>query len=275
MLCDDVGFNTIPVTQSSLAKPPSRSRPFDPPLSRINFENNNLASLALLFHLFFDSSLRLIFSLSTSTSASDALRFLLSSVFPLGNGPDVWRNTRNPIASRRIVDTSSFFPSYLWNARKREKRMKERSIKKEKERCEILADSLQVLGEQGVSTRMHRIVPCVLERPHFARTSYVWEWSIHNDENLFPKLLWGKIFRDIFLNLHILLPCCLKSLRLFVAVYESCTLRHRLYSASISCALRCWRNCWLSTYFESDVNWISSRYEFQWDANTNWCRLLL
>lgn len=36
--------------------------------------------------------------------------------------------------------------------------MNGRSIKREKRRREILADSLQVLGEQGVSTTMRRIV---------------------------------------------------------------------------------------------------------------------
>lgn len=84
-----------------------------------------------IFFRFFPS--RLIFSLSTSTSA-DALRFLLSSVFPLGNGPDVWRNTRNPIATLRIVGTSSFF-LLIYETRESEKERKtdERTVDKERE----------------------------------------------------------------------------------------------------------------------------------------------
>lgn len=139
ILRDDAGFNTIPVIQSSLAKPPSRSRPFDPP-SRINFENNNLASLTLLFHLFSTLRVSLIFSFfSLSTSEfgiwwcfgfSSPLFF--HSVMVLTS--DEIREILLRLFASRILVPSSLLSTKREKERKREKRMKERSIKKEKGR---------------------------------------------------------------------------------------------------------------------------------------------
>lgn len=154
---------------------PRGSRPFDPP-SRINFENNNLASLTLLFHLFsippsvwfslFRLPLRHLMCFGFSSLLFfHSVMVLMSEI----------REILLRLFASRILVPSSLLSMKHEKERKREKRMKERSIKKEKGQREILADSLQVSGEQGVSTRMHRIVLYVLERPYFARTSYVWE----------------------------------------------------------------------------------------------------
>lgn len=135
-----------------------------------------------IFFRFFPSCLPVFLfflSLSTSSSASDVLRFLLSSVFSLGNGPDVWRNTRNPIATLRIADTSSFFPLiYETWERTKERKTDEGTVDKErKEETKRNSSwfSSSFRRTRGLSTRMHRIVLYVLERPHFAWTSYVWE----------------------------------------------------------------------------------------------------
>lgn len=86
----------------ALAKPPSQNHPSNPPRCRVSILKITISRSSPSFYLsssFSDFFLRLISFPSASTSASDALRFLLSSVSILGNGPDVWRNTRNPIAT--------------------------------------------------------------------------------------------------------------------------------------------------------------------------------
>lgn len=163
------------ISRVALAKPPSRNHPSNPPRCRVSILKITISRRSPSFFQFLSSSDFLSFGFHFGVS--DALRFLLSSVSVLGNGPDVWRNTRNPIATLRIAGTSSSF-LLIYETWERKERKIERTtkweIKGERERnVKFWLILLKFQENKSSRRRCTQLASCVLERLHFAETSYV------------------------------------------------------------------------------------------------------
>lgn len=191
------------ISRVALAKPPSQNHPSNPPRCRVSILKITISRRSPSFYLsssFSDFFLRLISFPSASTSASDALRFLLSSVSVLGNGPDVWRNTRNPIATLHIAGTSSSF-LLIYETRERRERRKERTtrweIKRKKEKEMWSSGWFSSSFREQEFSKMHPASFLRAREVAFCR-NIVCGSKASIMMKVFTKLLLKKVYRDMY-----------------------------------------------------------------------------